>query len=116
MSQAPLDYESATEPMPHSRAGVASLVLGSLCVGALILSMFLQTKPGATNAASWRLILGVVACVFVATPIVGLIFGVAGILAKQRRRITAVIGLFLNGMVLLLLGCIIVLAYMTRDV
>jgi hypothetical protein len=102
--------------MPHSRAGIASLVLGSLCIGGLIFSMFLQVKPGATSSDSALLILQVIAFLFVATPLLGVVLGVIGLCGKQRRRITALVGLCLNTLILLLLLALFAVVYLLRPV
>jgi hypothetical protein len=52
----------------------------------------------------------VIALTFLACPVAGLVLGIIGLRSKQRKRITAAIGVCLNGLVLLLITAIIVLA------
>jgi hypothetical protein len=72
-----------------------------------------RKRPGVNNVAVGAVVGShalVVALTFLACPVAGLVLGIIGLRSKQRKRITAGIGVCLNGLVLLLITAIIVLA------
>jgi hypothetical protein len=110
MTGRPLEYQSAEPRLPHSSAGIASFVIGALCIPALFLSLVVRTgaRPTPSN------VLMIVAFACLVSPILGLVLGIIGLRSKQRRRVTAVIGVCLNGFVALLFVGLIALAIASR--
>src|SRR5262245_39587494 len=109
MTRMPLDYESPIQHTAHSRAGVASLVLGSFNLGVLILSMYVGTQRGMGGPLpEWLIVLLFVVFICLVCPVLGAAFGVVGLYGEQGRRMTAGVGLCLNVLVLLVLGFAIV--------
>jgi hypothetical protein len=98
--------------MPHSRAGIASVILGALCIGVVVLLLFLQPRKGGSraNASPSVLVAQIIALLWLALVVAGAGLGIVGLLGR-RRRVTAVVGLCLNGP-LLGLAAMLILYYL----
>lgn len=112
MTGTPLEYQSAPPRLPHSGAGIASLIVGLLCFIALFLSLVVSTGPRARLSPTIAVL---IALGYFLSPVLGLVLGIIGTRSKQRRRVTALIGVILNGLVLLLWIGLIALAFALRN-
>jgi hypothetical protein len=110
-----LEYRAATPRFRHSRAGIASVMLGGLCLIALFLSLQVRaggaagTSPDLSPFAARIIGLSCLAC-----PVLGAALGVVGLLSKERKRLTAIIGLSLNGVILVLLAVMVAIFFAVR--
>src|SRR4051812_27109830 len=108
MTGTPLEYRAAPSRLPHSGAGVASLVIGAFAVAGRFVSM-VSSSAAFVRSSHARSIESFILLAILASPVVGLVFGIVGMRSNHRRRVTAVIGVCLNSLVLLLLVTLIAL-------
>ncbi len=90
----------------HSGLGIASFIIGLvvvvLCLLVVILAAALSaSRPSHETADAMALMAGVAICGGLAASLVGLGLGVGGVFQEDRNRTLAVVGLALNGLVLL---------------
>ena len=107
--------QAATTEVPrrHSGVGIASFVMGLvnvvLFLGMMVFAIALGASSGGhvdEHAAS-TIMLGLFAILIALICLIGTGLGIAGVVQKIRRRVFGVIGLCLNGGVLLLIILII---------
>ena len=121
-----------TERQGHSRMGIASFVIAVLAtvvivalfivsgvlLGQVLQGMDPQNPPdpqqlqrdlqnSPTAAGLGLAFIGIFGCLFLY--LVGFILGIAGLIQRHRRRLFAVLGTVLNGLVLLVMGALVVL-------
>jgi tetratricopeptide (TPR) repeat protein len=99
----------------HSRAGIASLVVG---LAMLVASVTTIAAIGAAAAASDQdrsgsgavaTVLGLAIVLEGAVALGGAVLGVVGLCERNRKRIVAGLGVFLNGLVTLMIAALIIL-------
>jgi len=108
------DYDLG--PLRHSGLGIASFMLAigaGLTLGILIVvaAVLEASQPGAMGPDSpGAVAVGAVVCITLLLTMIGLILGIAGVCQKHRKTVFAVIGIVLNGLVLLGAGCLALIA------
>ena len=101
-----LPYASWQQPvvLKHSGVGIASFILGismvvlELALIVLAAVLVQQHQPSSSPSmeiAGCTMILGLLACV------VGVVLGIVGALQRDRRKLFAILGLCVNGLILL---------------
>ncbi|WP_336760767.1 hypothetical protein [Paenibacillus sp. USHLN196] len=119
----PPDYErQPLAPLKHSGPGIASFVIGLLAILGYLLIFFiatmavnesigvltpLQAEELALHPAVILASLAILVCLIL--NLVGSILGIIGLVLKNRKKVFAMIGTILNGiMILLFVGLILV--------
>jgi hypothetical protein len=91
---------------PHSGLGIASFIIG-LVVVVIVLLMFLligvlaSSRANRNTAETMGVMTGLFVCGGALASLVGLGLGLAGVFQEDRNRTFAVIGLILNGLIIL---------------
>ena len=108
------------EPARHSGLGVASFIL-CLAIGLLELGTFVtagimgSNNPGGVDeesAAAALIGLTVLAGIFGA--VVGVGLGIGGLMQRNRKKIFGILGLIMNGMIVLGVGFLIVVGMLLQ--
>jgi hypothetical protein len=92
--------------LPHSGLGIASFIIG-LVVVVIVLLMFLligvvaASRANRDTAHTMGVMTGLFVCAGAVASLVGLGLGMGGVFQGDRNRTFAVIGLILNGLILL---------------
>ncbi len=98
-----LEYATPPTQLRHSRSGVASTLCGTSSFLLLLASLLMQASPSGTIPIYSIAAIGLV----FSLPVIGFIFAIVGIRSRQHKRSLAVIGLIINGLLLLLFGALL---------
>jgi hypothetical protein len=98
-------WDEPTRP-PHSGLGIASFIIGLIVIVLTLLVVLLSVVVQANRAhrSTADAMLGIsllFGCVGLLASVVGLGLGVAGVFQEDRNRTFAVVGIILNGLVIL---------------
>jgi hypothetical protein len=102
-------------PLNHSGLGVASFIIGLVVIILTLLVIILAVVTAASSrphrgdaAEAMGAVVGIVICGGLVASLVGLGLGVGGLFQEDRNRTFAVIGVVLNGLILVA-GAVVVL-------
>jgi hypothetical protein len=111
--QSPLFSTQALDSPQHSRVGVASFVI-ALLLGGLEVALFVfvgfvaaSTPEGVNDDSPLVMAVGVGACLGFLMHSLGLILGIIGLAQSRQRRVFALLGTLLNGLVLVGTGLLV---------
>ena len=90
----------------HSGLGIASFIIGAIAVVLILLMILVAAamagkRPSRNAEETMEFMAGLFVCTGLVASLVGLGLGLAGVLQADRNRVFAVIGLVLNGLLLL---------------
>jgi hypothetical protein len=114
------DYDFG--PLKHSGLGVASFIIaigaGVMIAIVVFLAAVIESRqPGALDAldhdSPGAMALGGAACFAFLLAIIGVGLGIAGVCQRERKTVFAIIGLVLNGLILLGGGCLVLIGIAT---
>jgi hypothetical protein len=98
--------EDKTEEQKHSKLGVASFVLSIIsiiCTFALIIAAITTDVSGGLDENSARfMVIGTLYFLFVGFSIVGIGLGIAGLFAKNMKKVFAILGLVFSTAILVI--------------
>jgi hypothetical protein len=107
------DYHARSVDWPHSGMGIASFLLGLLAVigvlGMFVLIVTMENRRFLGRQDDLEAMTGLAACGSGLGALVGLGLGIGGVCQSRRRKVFGVIGLCLNGILLLGLGVLILI-------
>ena len=102
---------------PHSRAGIASFILGVLSIVGLFLSLNVRKSapaaPGSAPAMDSRATATLLFALFLVLPLIGLALGIVGVTRRNRKHGLAIAGIVLNAIVLLLIAAAVTWALLS---
>lgn len=108
-------YEAPPLEPRHSGPGIASLIIacatGLLEFIAVIAAAVMTANSGGEVDENdpAAIVLGLIMCGGLAMLIVGLVLGIVGLVQRDRKRLFAILGIILNGLVLIILiGLVII--------
>lgn len=113
-------YEPSPVALRHSGAGIASFII-ALAVGLVELvgvigaGVMVSRNPDVANDSPVAMSLGLAICGGVLLGLVGVVLGIVGLVMRQRRRVFAIIGLVINGLILVGIGGLMVLGLMAKN-
>jgi len=92
--------------LPHSGLGIASFIIGLVVVVIVLLMILLiavlaSNRANRNTAETMGVMTGIFVCVGALASLVGLGLGMGGVFQEDRNRTFAVIGLILNGLIIL---------------
>ena len=92
--------------LPHSGLGIASFIIGLVVVVIILLMVLLigvlaSNRANRNTAETMGVMTGLFVCGGALASLVGLGLGMAGVFQEDRNRTFAVIGLILNGLIIL---------------
>ena len=101
-----MTYAGPEPPRPHSKLGIASLVLsafaGLTIIGLIAYVAVAEARsPGSTDGEATEIALGLVGIGGVLVALVGLVLGIVGLCLPDRRRVTALLGTIFCGLIVL---------------
>ncbi|OKQ00291.1 hypothetical protein [Paenibacillus sp. P46E] len=105
-------YEEKPRDFKHSGPGIASFVIALITLAGYIIAFVVVGANASsvtggsdsfiTNSAESIFYLGMSVLVLAAVNVIGAVIGIVGLTLRKRRRVFAVIGTIINGVILLL--------------
>jgi hypothetical protein len=92
--------------LPHSGLGIASFIIGLVVVVIVLLMILLvgvlsTSRTNRNTAETMGMMTGLLVCGGAVASLVGLGLGLGGVFQENRNRVFAIIGLILNGLIIL---------------
>ncbi|MCM3783248.1 hypothetical protein M3231_09705 [Neobacillus mesonae] len=105
-------FQPPLAKMKHSGPGIASLIIGIIALVVYIVILALSPAaaaeilenpdPEAMLNSYYVILIGILILISLALNIIGLILAIIGLALKNRKKTVPIIGLILNGLVLLI--------------